>query len=262
MRLIVLVTFGLAAAYAGFWAFGLQDRKADIAALNTALTERGYDISWAEIGTRGFPSRFDTRVSALRIARGSAEITIPDLEIAAVSYVPDRLIATTGNTIMLRVGARDIPLTFDRLRAEIQRSNNGPATQVISEAEGIVAPGVADVARSLLALRARGDGDFDLYIEIFDARLNVGLAVLPVRSARIDARLIPVAGGYDARITTAVLDIGDATLDITGSTVDGLRVAGATPEVSMMLALLGLGSGGRSLSPGPIPVDLWWMDGG
>lgn len=259
MRGIVGVTFGLAAAYAGYWFWGQQERQAQVADIEAALGAV-MDVEYDAIRTRGFPSRFDTRVDGLRLTREAGMLTLPALEVAALSYRPRNLIITFPDRFTYQTLTETYEITSDSLRAQVVVGEVGVA-QVTVEADGFAIDGLYTADRIVAALRPGSE-----------AYLDVQGGVLPIsyRSFAIDRLTVDAAqtvarteadagaGPIDFTLRSATGRVDGTPFEVKGSTGQGMQVtADDMAALEPILTALGLPADGQIE---PISLFLVWRD--
>lgn len=247
LRAVTIGVGVLAAGYGGYWFVAAQAAKSGAQALVDSLRADGVEVEYADLATRGFPSRIDTTVTdlALRDPESGVAWEAPWFQVFALSYRPNRIIAawppeqeivlpgevlTLGSTDMMASAhlglSTDLPLDS----ATVQ---SGPLT--VAAATGGWEAGAAHL---LAAFRHAGDADYDLFAELTDIALPAPilaaldpLSTLPatVPVLRVEARLTfdrPVARGAAPRLE--VLALQNAVLDWTET---GIAVSGRlTPD--------------------------------
>lgn len=124
MRLFIAlatVVFLAAIGWGGYWFIGssaverslnnwLQDRRAE-----------GWQADVRTLQTRGFPSRFDTTITGLELADPETGLAwqLPRLEILALSYRPNHIIAMLTGPQVLATPQQRITVTSDSLRGSV-----------------------------------------------------------------------------------------------------------------------------------------------
>lgn len=118
-RLIILILVA-AALWAGYWFYGASSTKTTF---ETWLDERraaGWRADVAELEVKGFPNRFDTTFTDIALAdpaRGWAW-RAPFLQLLALSYKPNHVIAVLPQSQQIEMG----PAQFDMTAAALQAS--------------------------------------------------------------------------------------------------------------------------------------------
>ncbi len=171
-RLTYLVLF-IAAIYSGYWFWGSRT-VADTAMDGIAAArEEGWQIAYTDLNTVGFPSRFDTTISELAVIPpdGLWSWQAPFLQVFALSYQPNNIIAAFPPNQSLRIGDETLQIAADGLRA----SGGVRANTDLSFKAATVESGRATVTsdlgwtatldRVLLALRETADTprSYDFY---------------------------------------------------------------------------------------------------
>lgn len=120
MRALLWTTALAAGLYGGYWFVGshyaLQGAEQALAQLKADGR-----ADYASVALHGFPSRFDLTIDAPRLmsADGSLHWQAPFLQLLALSYRPNRLIAVWPNDQTLTVGPEVLSLHTTDLRANL-----------------------------------------------------------------------------------------------------------------------------------------------
>ncbi|WP_106746076.1 DUF2125 domain-containing protein [Yoonia maritima] len=119
MRRLTYFVIFLAALYSIYWLVGSRAvERGAISAISQAQDD-GWDISYADLNTIGFPSRFDTTVTELSVSPIDSQWRwqAPFLQVFALSYQPNRVIAAFPDEQQFTVAGQVITLNTDGLRA-------------------------------------------------------------------------------------------------------------------------------------------------
>jgi hypothetical protein len=83
------------------------------------LEARGWQVDYADLATTGFPARFDTTVTRLRLASPDGRIVweTPSFRVFAASYRPNRLVALLPQEQTLTVAGQVLTMSSQGLRA-------------------------------------------------------------------------------------------------------------------------------------------------
>lgn len=252
MRSMILVTFGLAAAYGGYWFVGKANREADVARLQTELESRGLEVRYSGLSTRGFPSRFDTRVEDLELRGDWTEWYLPEAEIAALSYRPNELIATLPDALTVTWAGQDFAVTSDRVRAQVTLGGDDLPSMVTIEGTNLQIENLGRADAVLAALRDRGDGSFDAFLSVTNGTAALGPLRTQIDALEVDAVLVPVPGGYDVQIRNGAGTIAGTAVTISGSFVDGIQLDVESAGLGALLLDVG-----EVMRPGPLAIELW-----
>ncbi|MCG3269220.1 DUF2125 domain-containing protein [Yoonia sp. I 8.24] len=203
-RLTFLVIF-LSILYSGYWFVGA---RAVAYGTQTAVTQArtdGWNLTYAEMNTIGFPSRFDTTITEFSLSPQDEgwQWAAPFVQVFALSYQPNRVIAAFANDQTLRFGDQTLQITTENLRA----SAGVAANTALSFDDATVEVGTAQVAsnfgwqinaeRALLAFRAEPAAE-----NRYDAYFDADQVVLP----SVIAQQIDPTGALGTAITRAVFD--------------------------------------------------------
>ncbi len=120
MRVLFWLTGLLAALYSGYWVVGSRSVLKGATEALTVLKAEGR-ADFADVTLRGFPSRFDLTIDApkLESADGNIGWQAPFIQLLALSYRPNNLIAVWPKEQTLRVGADSVTVRSDDLRASV-----------------------------------------------------------------------------------------------------------------------------------------------
>jgi hypothetical protein len=118
MRVILWTSAALTALYSGYWVVG---SRAVLSGARTALAQMQADGTgdYAGISLHGFPSRFDVTVDQPRLVSPDrrTEWTAPFLQIMALSYRPNQIIAVWPHDQSITIPAGTIALATTDMRA-------------------------------------------------------------------------------------------------------------------------------------------------
>jgi hypothetical protein len=110
LTVVIIVAFAL---WGGYW---FVASRAVQNGLSTWLSEQlgtGWVAEYSSLRTRGFPNRFDTTISDLRLESQRAGVTwqVPRFQIFALSYKPNNIIAVWPDQFSLALPGEDITIT-------------------------------------------------------------------------------------------------------------------------------------------------------
>lgn len=100
MRRLIVIILILAIGYGGYWFIGARAvENGAVDGLND-LQSAGWQVDYSDLSTRGFPSRFDTTITDLRLTSpdGNASYAAPFVQAFALSYQPNRMIVAFPNS--------------------------------------------------------------------------------------------------------------------------------------------------------------------
>ena len=116
MRALIWITAVLSLAYGGYWAVASsQVRAGATQALDEMRAEGRADYS--ALSLTGFPSRFDLTITDPVFAGAQASWRAPFLQVFALSYRPNHIIAVWPHEQTLAVAGQRIAVTSDDMRA-------------------------------------------------------------------------------------------------------------------------------------------------
>jgi hypothetical protein len=211
MRILTIIVTVLGVLYAGYWFVGRHMLQDGVAGFLQGLNDDGWTISYGDLSTQGFPSRFDTTITDLRVTHPTNGVTwaTPLFQVLALSYRPTEVIAVWP-------AEQVITLPGDRLvvRAEGLRASAGvdlglslpfDAATVESGLMTVVSDRGWTMAldKLLFAFRDAGPGvaDYDLFLN--------GENIVPPDGVRA---LLDPEGALPAAVDQVWLDAG-LTLD-------------------------------------------------
>ncbi len=119
MRRLLIIVIVLAAVYGGYWFVGARTVEGGARDALADLTTQGWNVEFSDLGTRGFPSRFDTTITDLKLTTPDGLLTYaaPFLQAFALSYQPNKVIAAFPQTQEFTIAGQNLTLGSDRLRA-------------------------------------------------------------------------------------------------------------------------------------------------
>ena len=145
MRIILWLVALMTALYCGYWVLASRGLRSG---LETALAEMRAagtgDVTALEVG--GFPYRFDVALTEPRVTNpdGSVAWSAPGLDVHALAYQPQKVIAIFPMMQRLRIGRETVTVTSADLMASARA---GVATRAVQ------AEGAASASRARLAAR-------------------------------------------------------------------------------------------------------------
>ncbi|MEJ6403269.1 DUF2125 domain-containing protein [Yoonia sp. 2307UL14-13] len=181
MRRLTILVAVLAAIYSGYWFVGSRTLANGIASAQAEIRTSGWDIAYADLSTIGFPSRFDTTVTAPTVAPpdGMWMWQAPFLQIFALSYAPNEVIAVFPDEQTFRMGRQTIAIQSQDLRASaaVKASTALAFRDATVEMDAATATSDAGWAialnSALIAMRGQEDTEnaYDVYADIDELRL-------------------------------------------------------------------------------------------
>ena len=257
MRFLLGLVAVLALLWGGYWFAGQRALDRGAEAAFARMQAEGWEASHSGISTGGFPSRFDTTVTAPRLRDPQTGFgwEAPSLELYALSYRPNEVIALfpAEQTLILpheRVGIRTEGM---RASGRVGLSTAMPLDNVTIQSGPVSLAGdtgwQAGLAGLIMALRRAGSGpaDYDLWIEGTDITLTAagpGSAAQAITALRLDAavtldRPVDRMIGPDSRLQAltlraAVIDLGTTAIGAEGAlTLDAAGVPTGTLNLSL-----------------------------
>ncbi len=202
MRILIALILVAALGWSAYWVVGARLLRGAIEDGIATMEARGVEIRTEEIRVTGFPNRFDTMVAAPRIAwPGGTAWRAPFLQVFALSYRPNQVIAAFPETQTLDTPAGEVRIGTARARASATfRAGAGKAldrSSLVAEEVRLTWAGAeARAARVLAATRIpEGAGP---------ERQNIGLTLDDVV---LPQGAVPGARPVDGLTLDAVLDL-------------------------------------------------------
>lgn len=142
MKRLIFVIIAAAALYAGYWFVGSSGAQAGFEQWFEDRRAEGWHAEYQDIQTRGFPSRFDTTITEMSLADPDTGVAYnaPFVQIFALSYRPEHLIAVWSNTQSLSSPYGKAAISSDDMRASLIVQKN---TSLALEKANFVAEALA-----------------------------------------------------------------------------------------------------------------------
>ena len=202
MKILLAVVLTLAALYSGYWLVTVRALDAGLDRAITLAEDRGWQVEIGSRETHGFPSRFDVTVQDVTVTSPTGRLVwqAPVVQTAALSYAPNRVIATLPPAQTLVLDGRPATVGSDGLRASLHLAASSDLGVQAVTAETRSLDMVFDSGRrlrggaALAALRlAEGTtSDYELHLDAADLSLEVADLDLPR----------PGALSFDGTVTT------------------------------------------------------------
>lgn len=233
MKALTIVMATLATLWSGYWFAATTAVARGTAGLVETLRANGWQVSYSDLGTAGFPNRIDTTVTDLRLSRAGTGWDVPFFQVFALSYRPNQVIAVWPPEQKIDLAGERLTVTSEGLRASasVTAALALPLDQITAETGPLRVASDAGwtlaLDRALLAFRQAGPGaaDYDAFGE------GAGIALPAPLVARLDPQ-----GRLPATIAVLRLDAGlrfDRPLDrfigeggalLTGLTLRDMRL--------------------------------------
>ncbi len=176
MRALIWITLAAALAYGGYWGVGSRLARSNIEAALGDLRAEGR-AEYSGLSLAGFPSRFDLTVTdpALTSPDGWTRWAAPFVQVFALAYRPNHLIAVWPDRQTLRLGAETIAITSTDMRASAVFAAR---SDLALDRSSLVATGLAlssdagwgvAIAEARLATRQSGETSHTVGLEITGA---------------------------------------------------------------------------------------------
>lgn len=251
MRKLTFLITVAAVLYSGYWFVGSSTIEDGARQGLEDLRNAGWQVDYDDLSTVGFPSRFDTTVTALTLESPDAglALTAPFVQVFALSYQPNKVIAVAPSDFAVTRYGIPFAVTDDRLRASAAvRPNTAlELSDLTVEAHGVTVTspdlGRLTLERGLAALRGVDDvpNTYDAYLDMSALAGGSRNDGLPSRVERFvfDARVVtdrPLdRHGFDGtgrwpslrgiELRQMALDLPDMSVTASGTlTIDDLGI--------------------------------------
>lgn len=156
MRRLLWLTLALAALYGGYWVVA---SRAVLRGVEAALAQMKADgvADYADVSLIGFPSRFDVTIDrpSLVSRNGGIGWNAPFLQIFALSYRPNHIIAVWPHDQTLTLGRQTVAVRSDDLRASAVFGGGAAVALDHAQAVGKALAFASDAGWGLAAAEAR-----------------------------------------------------------------------------------------------------------
>jgi len=121
MRKLLVLILVLAALWSGYWFVGATAVERGAQAVLDNLRAQGWQVEVADVGTRGFPNRFDTTATGVKLADplGGFAWTAPFFQVLALSYKPNHVIAALPDSQSFDFPGQTLQVDSTRMRASL-----------------------------------------------------------------------------------------------------------------------------------------------
>ncbi len=206
MKRLLFVIVTAAALWAGYWWVGASGARAGFEAWFDARRAEGWVAEASDISVRGFPNRFDTTFTDIRLADPETGWAweAPFLQLFALSYRPNHVIATWPGQHLLATPGQKYQISNTQMQASAVL---GAATSLPLERANLVADTLAitDQAGNTTAMTA-----LRLAVERVagtDATYHLGWAAENLAPARATRLRIDTAGRLPQTLSAFRADI-------------------------------------------------------
>lgn len=121
MRKLLSFIIVLALAWAGYWFIGSTGHKTALTRWMDDRRAEGWQVDYSDHTVRGFPNRFDTTLTDLRLTDPETGISwqAPFFQVLSLSYKPNHLIAVWPNEQLIATPQGKLTLKTDDMRASL-----------------------------------------------------------------------------------------------------------------------------------------------
>ncbi|MBS1301316.1 DUF2125 domain-containing protein [Loktanella sp. SALINAS62] len=258
MKTLLVVVLALAALYSGYWVVATRGLDGGLQTAIETAESYGWQVETGTLETSGFPSRFDVTATDLRVQSpmGFVQWQAPMVQTAALSYRPNRVIATLPPVQTVQVGEQALTVESDGLRAnfDVAATPSLPFENFTAEAASFDIQSDAgwqvQTGPAVVALRPMGPAinTYAGYISLSDIVPTIPLAGAPDVPAQLTAdvtavldrpldRLVINAPALLDRLTINTFDLNWGDLRLAGEgTVD--IGADGVPEGRILLQVV------------------------
>lgn len=205
MRKYTVILGVLALIWGGYWFIGARALEAGLTTWIDGRRADGWAADYASLDTRGFPNRFDTTITDLRLADPETGLawTLPFFQIFALTYRPHHIIAVLPDTQTLASPLERLEITSDDIRGSLRFR---PNTSLALERTDVVADQL--VLRSSRAWQATLDqGRFAIHrASEAETTYRLGADLVGLRPAEGLRRALDPTGRLPEVVDTLRLD--------------------------------------------------------
>jgi len=197
MRILTFIVLALAAVYSGYWYFGASATERAATQQFVDLETAGWDVTYTDLSTAGFPSRFDTTIKDLTLVSkdGRQTWSLPFAQALSLAYKPNEIIFAFPPSQTLLIDGVPITLASDSLLASIAVSPTPSLALATVTAEVGAFSATADNQRlfgltsGLAALRANAQAPhgYDAYLDLDGFALPDQLRIVLDPNGRLPA---------------------------------------------------------------------------
>lgn len=121
MRRLLVIALLAAGLWGGYWFIGSSALERGMIAWFDVRRATGWTADYASLNTAGFPSRFDTTITDLALAdpEGALRWEVPLIQILALSYRPNHIIAVLPPAHTLTGPTGPVTITSDDMRGSV-----------------------------------------------------------------------------------------------------------------------------------------------
>jgi hypothetical protein len=121
MRYIFGALFFISIGWAGYWFIGSSAQQNAVKNWLDSQAQSGWVANYSEVAVKGFPNRFDTKVSALEIADPNYgwAISLPEFNIMQLSYQPNHVIVQFPQTGRIATPFGTVDVASDNIKASV-----------------------------------------------------------------------------------------------------------------------------------------------
>ena len=121
IRILIIVVVALSLVWSGYWFLGGRAHRGMVVEQLERAEADGWRISHSGVKLNGFPNRFDTTISELRMESPEGEFVweTPSLQLLTLSYRPNHLIAVLPDKQRFWILGNSVDLTSQGMNASV-----------------------------------------------------------------------------------------------------------------------------------------------
>lgn len=121
MRKLLVLIIIAATLWGGYWFVGSSAVEKGLTVWFEDRQNDGWVAEYSDLGTSGFPNRFDTTITDLQLAdpRTGVAWTAPFFQIFTLSYKPNHIIATWPNEQVIASPRERLTITSDKMQGSV-----------------------------------------------------------------------------------------------------------------------------------------------
>lgn len=121
MRKLIVIAAVLGTLWGGYWFIAASAMEKALVSWIGARQAEGWQAGYDSLNTRGFPNRFDTTVTQLRLSDPGTGLTwsAPWFQILSLSYKPHHVIAVWPDAQILRTPSQELSISAAKLQGSV-----------------------------------------------------------------------------------------------------------------------------------------------
>ena len=181
MRRLTLIVIVLAGIYSAYWFIGASATERAVAAQRDELGAAGWNVDYSDVSTAGYPSRFDTSVTDIRVQSPDRRTAwnAPFLQALSMSYKPNEVILAFPDQQTLSRDGFTLTIKSNGLLASLAVAPTPtlPLATLTAQTGPVTISGpqsaLFSMTKGLAALRLSGTepNQYDAYLDLDDFTL-------------------------------------------------------------------------------------------